>query len=147
MAAGLDQLGIEQLSVFGLPPVEFVNLAADLGCRYISTALTAIAYNPHGYAPFSLRDDAALRRAMLAAMDERDVSISLGEEMCIRDRAQQDNGQRKNHKLFCLPRRLPTARRLWAAVQRATSGPPLLGRAFLTRRLLGLCLLYTSRCV
>jgi hypothetical protein len=34
-----ERLGIEFLSVFGLPPVEFVNLAADLGCRYISTGL------------------------------------------------------------------------------------------------------------
>jgi sugar phosphate isomerase/epimerase len=84
MAADMDQLGIEHLSVFGLPPVECVNLAADLGCRYISTALTAIAYNPHGYAPFTLRDDAVLRRAMLAAMNDRDVSISLGEGFTIR---------------------------------------------------------------
>ena len=30
-------LAIGFLSVFGLPPVEFVDLAADLGCRYIST--------------------------------------------------------------------------------------------------------------
>jgi len=84
MAAAMDRLGIEQLSVFGLPPVEFVNLAADLGCRYISTALTAIPYNPHGYEPFSLRDDPALRRAMLSAMDDRGVSISLGEGFTIR---------------------------------------------------------------
>jgi sugar phosphate isomerase/epimerase len=84
MAATVDQLGIEHLSVFGLPPVEFVNLAADLGCRYISTGLTAISYNPHGYAPFSLRDDAALRRAMVSAMHDRDVSISLGEGFTIR---------------------------------------------------------------
>lgn len=79
MAAGMDQLGIEHLSVFGLPPVEFVNLAADLGCRYISTGLTAIAYKPHSYAPFSLRDDASPQRSMLAAIDDRNVSISLGE--------------------------------------------------------------------
>jgi hypothetical protein len=31
----MDQLGIGFLSMFGLPPVEFVDLAADLGCRYI----------------------------------------------------------------------------------------------------------------
>jgi hypothetical protein len=32
----MDRLGIELLSVFGMPPVDFVNLAASLGCRYIS---------------------------------------------------------------------------------------------------------------
>ena len=27
------------LSVFGMPPVEFVHLTADLGCGYITTGL------------------------------------------------------------------------------------------------------------
>jgi sugar phosphate isomerase/epimerase len=76
---GMEQLGIEHLSVFALPPVSFVNLAADLGCKYIGTGLTAFPYNPHGYSPFSLRDDAALRREMTAVMRDRGVSISLGE--------------------------------------------------------------------
>ena len=75
----MEQLGIEHLSVFGLPPVSFVNLAADLGCRYIATGLTPFPYNPHGYDPFSLRDDASLRREMSAVMRDRGVSISLGE--------------------------------------------------------------------
>jgi sugar phosphate isomerase/epimerase len=77
-------LGIETISVFGLPPVEFVNLAADLGCQHISSGLTAFGYNPHGYAPFSLRDDAPLRREMITAMHDRGVSISLGEGLTVR---------------------------------------------------------------
>jgi sugar phosphate isomerase/epimerase len=80
----MNRLGIEQLSVFGLPPVEYVNLAADLGCNCISAALTAMPYNPHGYRTFSLRDDMALRREMIAAMRDRQVSISLGEGCTIR---------------------------------------------------------------
>jgi sugar phosphate isomerase/epimerase len=36
-----------------------------------------------GYQPFSLRDDAQLRRDLLAAMDDRGVSISLGEGLLI----------------------------------------------------------------
>lgn len=79
-----DRLGIELLSVFGMPPVDFVSLAGDLGCRYISTGLESGSYNPLGYPPFSLRDDPALRRTMIAAMRDRDVSISLGEGMTIR---------------------------------------------------------------
>ena len=89
----MNRLGIENISVFGLPPVQFVNLAADLGCRYISTGLSAIPYNPHGYPTWSLRDDPALRRAMIAAMRDRGIAISLGEgltvrpDMDVRDRA------------------------------------------------------------
>ena len=80
----VDQLGIEHQTVFGLPPVEFVNLAADLGCGYIAIALSGGPYNPHGYEPYSLRDDAALRRRMMAAMRDRGVSISLGEGFTVR---------------------------------------------------------------
>jgi sugar phosphate isomerase/epimerase len=75
-----DRIGIERLCVFDLPPVEFVNLTADLGCRYIGIGLVPMGYyNPHGYPSWSLRDDAALRREMLASMQDRGVSISLCE--------------------------------------------------------------------
>src|ERR1700681_730537 len=80
----MSRLGIENISVFGLPPVEFVNLAADLGCQHISTGLTSFGYNPHNYRSFSLRDDAALRHDMLAAMRDRGVTISLGEGLTVR---------------------------------------------------------------
>lgn len=83
----MERLGIEFLSVLGLPPVAFVSLAADLGCRHISTGLESSPYNPLGYPPFSLRDDRALRREMTAVMRDRDVSISLGEGMNVRQGA------------------------------------------------------------
>ena len=81
----MDRLGIEFLSVFGLPPVEFVELAADLGCHYISTGLGPgpAPFDPPPYAPFSLAEDPGLRREMIAAMSDRDVSISLGEGMLV----------------------------------------------------------------
>jgi sugar phosphate isomerase/epimerase len=74
-----DQLGIGFLSVFALPPVEFVNLAADLGCRYISAIVQGAPLLPLGYSAFSLKDDAALRKELRAAMNNRGVTISLGD--------------------------------------------------------------------
>ena len=79
----MRDLGIEFISVFGLPPVDFVHLAADLGCRYISIALAGRPLESLGYQSFSLKADAALRRRVLAAMDERGVCISLGEGIVI----------------------------------------------------------------
>jgi sugar phosphate isomerase/epimerase len=77
-------LGIETISVFGLPPIEFVNLAADLGCQHISTGLMSYDFGVCDYTPYSLRDDASLRREMVAVMRDRGVSISLGEGLTIR---------------------------------------------------------------
>jgi sugar phosphate isomerase/epimerase len=79
----MDRLGIEHLNVFGLPPVEFVSLAADLGCRYISTVFTPPRVNPHAYPKWSLREDPALRREMMAAMQDRGVSISLADGFAV----------------------------------------------------------------
>jgi sugar phosphate isomerase/epimerase len=80
----MDRLGIEMLCVFGMPPVEYVHLTADLGCRYITTGMVGFApVKALGYQPFSLRDDPRLRRDLRAAMDERGVSISLGEGLLI----------------------------------------------------------------
>ena len=39
----MDRLGIEMLSVFGMPPIEYVNLTAELGCRYITTGLASFS--------------------------------------------------------------------------------------------------------
>jgi sugar phosphate isomerase/epimerase len=72
-------LAIGFLSVFALPPFEFVDLAADLGCRHISTVVHSVPLLPLGYPPYSLRDDAALRTELLAAMDRRGVTITLGD--------------------------------------------------------------------
>ena len=80
----MNRLGIELLSVFGMNPVEHVGLAADLGCAYVSSGLTQLPFNPHGYASWSLREDAALRRRLKEALRERGIAIFLGEGFTIR---------------------------------------------------------------
>jgi sugar phosphate isomerase/epimerase len=79
----VERLSIEPLSVMGLPPVDYVGLAADLGLRYLAIALSAMP-NPYGYPPFSLRDDFALRRETLAALRDQGVTISLGDGFVLR---------------------------------------------------------------
>jgi sugar phosphate isomerase/epimerase len=74
-----SRLGIGFLSVFALPPIELVDLAADLGCQCISTVVQGQPLVPLDFGPYSLRDDIALRRGLLAAMDHRGVTISLGD--------------------------------------------------------------------
>lgn len=74
----MTELAVGFLSVFALPPVEFVNLAADLGCQHISTIVQGQPLVPLDFRPFSLKDP-ALRKDLLAAMKDRGVTISLGD--------------------------------------------------------------------
>jgi sugar phosphate isomerase/epimerase len=74
----MTSLGIGMLSVFALPPVKLIDVAADLGCQYISTVVHGQPLVPLGFRPYSLKDH-ALRKALLAAMTHRGVTISLGD--------------------------------------------------------------------
>jgi len=48
----MNRLGIELLSVFGMNPVEHVELAAELGCAFVSTGLSQLPFNPLEYRPW-----------------------------------------------------------------------------------------------
>jgi len=81
----MRKLGIEMLTLLSMPPVEYIKLAAELGCKEVSTGLAGMPLTMFGikdFAPYpdwSLRDDPALRREMKAAMDDTGVRIGLGE--------------------------------------------------------------------
>jgi sugar phosphate isomerase/epimerase len=77
-----ENLAIEFISVLGLPPVEFVELAADLDCRYIGIALQPFAH-ANEYPHWSLRDNVSLRRNTVEALRRRGVGVSLGEGFLI----------------------------------------------------------------
>ncbi len=85
MTTPQSRVGIEMLTVFAMPPVEYIQLAAELGCREVSTGLTGLPLSMFGitdYAPWplwSLKDDAVLRRETRAALQDTGVAIGLGE--------------------------------------------------------------------
>jgi len=79
----MDRLGIEFISTLGMPPAEFVEVAAALGVEHIGFAPAPITDNPHGFAPWDLRNDPALVRATRAALDEHGIKVSLGEGFLI----------------------------------------------------------------
>ena len=84
----MHELGIERLSVFGMPPPDFVRLAADLDCRWVGLGLTrSPPYNPHGYPDWSLRENAALRAELRQAMQDTGVGISLVEGFAVSPKA------------------------------------------------------------
>lgn len=81
----IDNVGIERLCVFGMPPVAFIELSASLDCHYIGLGLEAARYyNPHNYPDWSLKNNSQLRRDVKTALHDHDVDISLFEGFGIR---------------------------------------------------------------
>jgi sugar phosphate isomerase/epimerase len=86
----MNRLGIEMLTLLGMPPVAHVKLAAVLGCASISTGLTGLPLAPFGYPDvklypeWSLERDPAMRRELKAALRDTGVRIGLGEGFRIR---------------------------------------------------------------
>ena len=80
-----NRLGIENLTLMGMPPVEYVTLAAELGCSGVSLGLTSMPFERFGftgidlYPNWSLIDDLELRRNLKSALADTGVQISLGE--------------------------------------------------------------------
>jgi sugar phosphate isomerase/epimerase len=82
-AGGVNPLGLECLSVFGLHPVEFIRLAGDLGCSHVTLNLGSAANRLPRYPDVTFRDDPALRRAMSAALADTGVRIGMMEGFAI----------------------------------------------------------------
>ena len=80
-----NRLSLEMLTLMGMPPVEHVRLAAELGCAGVSLGQSGRALSSFGYADFkpypdwSLLEDAALVRETRAALRDTGVVVSLGE--------------------------------------------------------------------
>jgi sugar phosphate isomerase/epimerase len=79
----MSGLGIEFISAFGMPPVQFIELAAELDCQYVTTTPQPIDYNPENFKKFDLVEDAALRREVKAALKANGITISLGEGLVV----------------------------------------------------------------
>lgn len=79
----MDRLAIEFICVFGMPPIEFIELAARLDCRQIGLAAEPVVSLPDLYDPWSLRTDQALRRDVARALNDNGVTITLGEGFLI----------------------------------------------------------------
>ncbi|VWX54245.1 sugar phosphate isomerase/epimerase [Novosphingobium sp. 9U] len=77
----MRSLGIDYISIFGLPPVAFVELAAELGCDSISFGLNLSNTNPEGFPRYAIREDKALRCEMKAALQANGIHIALGENL------------------------------------------------------------------
>jgi len=80
----MERLGLDLQSAFGMPPLEYVAFAADIGCGHVTTGLAPVPWNPCNFPAWSLRDDAALRNDLKALMRDRGVRLSVASGFSLR---------------------------------------------------------------
>jgi sugar phosphate isomerase/epimerase len=78
------RLGIDSQTVFGMPPVEQIRLAAELGCGHVSLARMPPPWQLARFPDWSLLEDMALRRETKAALRDTGLVLALGEGFVIR---------------------------------------------------------------
>jgi len=79
----MDKLGIEFISVFGMPPVEYIELSASLGCRNVGLAPAPIVTLDGLYPEWTMRGNPALVRDVRQALKDNGVTVSVGEGFVI----------------------------------------------------------------
>jgi sugar phosphate isomerase/epimerase len=84
LGAQMNRLGLDGQTMFGMPPVEHITLAADLDCGHISIGLGPVPWKLDRFPDWSLRDNTGLRREMVAAMRDRGVVFAQGEGCIVR---------------------------------------------------------------
>ncbi len=80
----MNRLGLDVQTMFGMPPVEHITMAADLGCGHVSSGLGPVPWKLDRFPIWSLRDDAGLRREVRAALRDRGVAFAQGEGCIVR---------------------------------------------------------------
>jgi hypothetical protein len=83
-AGEMSRLGLEGLTMFGMPPIEHITLAADLDCSHVSMGLGPVPWKLERFPQWSLRDSAALRREMIATLRDRGMVFAQGEGCIVR---------------------------------------------------------------
>lgn len=79
----MDRIAIEFINVFGMPPVEFIELAARLDCRRIGLAAAPVVTLPGLFPAWNLLTDPTLAKDTAQALADNGVSISLAEGFLI----------------------------------------------------------------
>lgn len=77
------RLGLDQLTVAGMSPVDLVALAAEAGCNSVSLS-NAQRINPFGFPTWSLVTDPGLRREVSLRLADTGLTLALGEGCVIR---------------------------------------------------------------
>ncbi len=82
----MNPLGLEYLTVMGCHPLDYVRIAADIGCRHVAFHTSALDFPGMPPPAPSIFADAALRREVKAAIDDLGLSVHLVDGFGFHDR-------------------------------------------------------------
>jgi sugar phosphate isomerase/epimerase len=78
-----NRIGLEFISVLGMPPPQFAALARSLGVGHIGLAPAPFTANPEGFPAWNLLSDSSLLHETKDALTAHNVSVSVGEGFLI----------------------------------------------------------------
>ena len=79
-----NRLGLDSQTVFGMPPVDQIELAARLGCAHVSLGPSPVPWKLERFPAWSLLDDPELRRTTRSTLRETGIKFALAEGFTIR---------------------------------------------------------------
>ncbi|HEX7871409.1 MAG TPA: TIM barrel protein [Sphingobium sp.] len=74
-----DRIGLDLISVLGMPPVDYVALAGELGCTHITLAPKPVVAVPELYANWTFHGNPGLLRDTKAALADHGITVAGGE--------------------------------------------------------------------
>lgn len=86
----MSRIGLDFLSVLGMPYVDYAKLAAGLGCDAIGIGVVPVCSLPELYEPWTLRDNPALVREIKAAVADLGLTIAVAEGFFIQPNVDVD---------------------------------------------------------
>lgn len=75
----MSRIGLDFLSVLGMPPVDYAKLAARLGCSAIGIGAVPVVALQELYEPWTLRDNPGLMREFKAAVADLGLTVAVAE--------------------------------------------------------------------
>jgi sugar phosphate isomerase/epimerase len=95
LASPGSRLGLDSQTMFGMPPVDHIAIAAELGCANVSLGPSPVPWKLDRFPVWSLLDDAPLRRETRAALRDTGVTFALADGFTIRSTTEA--GERAAH--------------------------------------------------
>lgn len=89
----MNPLGLEYLTVIGCHPIDYVRIAAEIGCSHVAFHTKALDFPGMPPAAPSIFEDAWLRNEVMAVIEDHGLAVHLVDGFGFHDRDGEDEGE------------------------------------------------------